>query len=274
MLHSATRKRRLINALLLLLSCLLAIFSIRVAEVSLANPNELSGWILFTAVTVLLFYAARKRLSTLPLGRVAHWLQVHIYTGLFCLFVFFIHTGWQWPNGWFEIGLTVSLIGTIITGVVGLYWSRTLPTALTRLGDEVLYERISGFCAGLRNEAEEIVLAAVEKTGSHALSDFYTRFAHGALSRPNFHWRRLYSNYSPLHRHERKLMAAKRLMSSNEATAAERLQELLQQKDLLDAHFTLQGALKHWLFVHLAFSLPLIPLVLLHIILVYSFGLA
>ena len=157
MLHSATRKRRLINSLLLLLACLVAVFSVQVAEVSLANPNELSGWALFTAVFVLLFYAVRKRLSTLPLGRVAHWLQVHIYTGLFCLFIFFIHIGWQWPNGWFELALSVSLIGTILTGLLGLYWSRTLPAALTRLGDEVLYERINGFCVRLRNEAEKIV---------------------------------------------------------------------------------------------------------------------
>lgn len=274
MLHSATQKRRIINTSLLLIACLLAVFSYRVAEVALSNPNELSGWTLFTAVALLLLYAVRKRLSTLPIGRVAHWLQAHIYAGFFCLFVFLLHIGWQWPDGWFETALSVTLIGTIVTGLLGLYWSRTLPASLTRLGEDILYERIAGFCVELRNNAEEIVLAAVRDTGSHALADFYTNIAHDALASPHFQWRRLYSNYSPLQKINRELIAAKRLMSNAEASAADQLQELLQQKDLLDAHYTLQGALKHWLFVHLAFSLALIPLVLLHIVLVYSFGLA
>jgi len=273
MLHTPTRKRRLVNTLVLLIACVLVLLCLKVVEVSLGDISEWSGWILLCSIVVLIFYAVRKRLSTLPIGRVAIWLQVHIYLGLFSLFVFALHIELRWPTGWFETALAISMLGTVITGLIGLYWSRTLPTIITRLGDEVLYERIKGFSVSLRDTAEEQVLEAVKNTGSHALSDFYKSIGQQVFAKPNFQWRRLYRAYSPMNKIERKLSAARALMNPQEAESADQFLLILQKKELLDAHYTYQGVLKHWLFIHLAFSLAMIPLIAIHVILVYSFGL-
>lgn len=274
MLHTPTKRRRVINTAVLIIGCLLAVLMFRVAEVSLANPAEWSGWTVLVSVIVLLIYAVRKRLSTLPLGRVAHWLQVHIYLGIFCLFVFLMHIGWRIPNGWFEGALAFTFVGTILTGLVGLYWSRTLPSELTRLGDEVIYERINGFVGKIRMQAEAEILNAVEASGSRALADFYQSTGHDYFSRPRFQWARLNLNYFPNRKIHQALEISRRFMTADETPFADRIEELIEQKNRLDAHFTWQGTLKHWLFVHLAFSLSMIPLVILHVILAYSFALA
>lgn len=271
MLHSPTKRRRIVNSLILVVSLLIATLVLQVSKISLANAAELSGWLVLVSCAILLIYAVRKRMSTMPLGRVAHWLQLHIYLGIFCLIIFLQHIDWQLPNGWFEIALAVSFVGTILTGLLGLYWSRTLPSQLTRLGDEVMYERINAFATKLRDEAEQEVLQAVEASGSSALADFHKRTGHGFFAKPRFQWQRLVRNYMPEQRILGALRLARRFMKADEMPHAERMEELIAQKNRLDAHFTWQGTLKHWLFIHLAFSLALVPLVVLHVITAYNF---
>lgn len=273
MLNAPSKRRRITNTLLLVVAIVVSLLIFRVIDESLANPAEWSGWTLVVSCLVLLGYAGRKRLSTLPLGRVAHWLQLHIYLGTYCLFVFAMHLDWRLPNGWFEVGLAISFIGTVLTGLLGLYWSRTLPTELTRLGDEVIYERIHGFSDNIRQSAEREMLKAAEADGSHAISDFYQSYGHAYFSKPHFHWIKLFRNYYPHLKVGQALETARKFMDSEELKFADELAILIKQKGLLDAHYTWQGALKHWLFIHLAFSLSLVPLVLLHIILAYSFAL-
>ena len=264
-------RRRRINFSLLLLSCLAVAALFRLVEISLANPSEWSGWILLTGCFVLFVYAGRKRLSMLPLGRVAIWLQAHLYIGVFCLFVFGMHIEWMIPSGWFETGLAVSFIGTVVTGVIGIFWSRKLPGRITRLGEEIMYDRIPAFAVALNNEAEQLVLDSVEKTGSLAVADFYQKSGHDFFGRPKFQWPRLYRAHEPSHKIERELDSLRRYMRDDESVFADQMYQLVRKKDLLDAHYTLQGALKHWLTAHVVFSAAIIPMVLLHIVLIYGF---
>lgn len=272
MLNAPSQRRRVINTLVLLVACVVAYFGLNIISIALANPSEWSGWVLLASCVLLLIYAARKRLSTLPLGRVAHWLQVHLYLGVFCLFVFFLHTDWGLPNGWFEVGLAICFIGTIVTGLLGIYWSRTLPTEITRLDDEVIYERIPGFVNRLRDQAEAEILAAVESSGSQALSSFYQREGAEFFASPRFLWRTLIRNRLPSRKTRQSLRLSFRYMASEELEHAQKLEELIEQKNRLDAHYTWQGVLKHWLFVHLAFAFSLVPLVFLHVVLAYAFS--
>lgn len=273
MLYTPSKRRRIVNIALLLGISAFSVYFFRIVEVSLLNTNEWSGWTLLAGIVLLIFYAARKRMSTLPLGRVAIWLQLHIYLGLFCLFVFAQHIHWSFPEGLLEIALSISFIGTIITGLLGLYWSRSLPTRLTRIGDEVLYERIPELTVSLRELAQQKIIGEVESSGSHALADFYQSSGHKIFARPSFQIEKLYGAHSAMSRVERELDSAKLFMTEDEREIADQLASLIRQKDGLDTHYTLQGALKHWLFVHFAFSLSMLPLIGLHIFLVYSFAL-
>lgn len=264
-------RRRRRNIILLVLMCCFTVMLYRITDIALLNVSEWTGWLLFAVLCSLLLYGIRKRLSMLPIGRVAHWLQLHIYSSVFALFVLLLHLDFSFPTGWFSGALASSFIGTILTGLIGLVWSRTIPCALTRLGDEVLYERIPPFCTSIRNSAEQKGIEAISATGSRALADFYEKYGHSFFAKPRFQWRRLFLDYQPSRRVERHLSTLSRYMNEDESRYVDEMRELAMQKDLLDAHYTYQGALKHWLFVHLAFSLSVIPLVLLHIVLIYSF---
>ena len=271
MITNGFLRRRMTGAGLLLLACLLMLVVVSLVEIALYRSSELTGWTLTATVTLLLSYGLRKRLSMLPIGRVAIWLQLHIYTGLFAVFLFFLHIGWGLPAGWFEIALAFAFLGTIVSGLVGIVWSRTFPRIITRLGDEVLYDRIRGFYTDLQNQAEQCALEALRETGSGALSEFYQQTGYTLFTGPRFQWQRLYRDYQPTNKIERELNTLRRYMRDDELPFLDETLRLVQKKNLLDAHFTLQGALRYWLWVHVVFSVAVIPLILLHIVLVYGF---
>ena len=265
-------RRRAINTGVLLLSCCLMFLMLRVSQISFVGGSEWTGWTLFTGLVVLLSYAVRRRLSTLNLGRMAVWLQIHLYLGFFTAFLFLLHIGWRVPNGWFDLALTISLLGVVLTGVLGIFWSRRLPTLLTALGEDVLYERIGGFTRRLQDRAETLVLETVKASGSREFADFYQNIGHDYFCKPRFQWSRLYRKYQPQRKIERELDALSRYNDADGLRVVDELRDLVRNKSLLDAHYTLQGALRYWLFVHLAFALSLVPLVLTHIVLVYNFS--
>ena len=57
------------------------------------------GVLLLFLVLALALFNARKKLPFLPLMKAATWLQIHIYAGWFCLFVFLLHIRFRIPSG-------------------------------------------------------------------------------------------------------------------------------------------------------------------------------
>lgn len=274
MRHSDYRRRRITNIFWLVLASALVLVVAEVTDTALIDHSEWSGWLLFGVFFLLMVYAVRRRLTTLPLGRMSLWLQAHLYLGAFAALVFLLHCDWQLPGGLVGWSLAVSFLGTVITGAVGIVWSRTLPRRITFLGDEVLYDRIRSFSGGLRDEAERLSLQALDSTGSSALADFFQTSAHQLFTRPRFQWRRLYRYTRPTRKIEHELNVLKRYAGDQESGFIEEMLQLVRRKDVLDGHWTFQGTLRYWLFIHLSFSLAVIPLILLHIILVYGFSAA
>ena len=271
-MRSGLIKRRIINSSALVLSCIAAMLLYRISQISFADTSEWTGWVLVASIVFLMLYAVRRRLSMLTLGSMSSWLQAHLYVAFFAIFVFLMHLDWSIPNGWFGVGLAVCLLGVLVTGFVGIFWSRRLPSLLTALGDEVLYDRIPGFSAALRDEAEAKILAAVKNSDSIEMADFYQGIGHQYFSRPKFQWSRLYRKYQPQRKIKRELETLRRYAGADGSVLIDEIIELIDKKSLLDAHYTFQGALRYWLFVHLAFALSIIPLVLVHIVLVYNFS--
>ncbi len=80
----------------------------------------LTGWVLFTAMLVLTFFNARKKLPFLSLGKAETWLQIHIYLGFFTVVLFLIHLNFRAPHGWFEITLAWLFALVSASGVVAI----------------------------------------------------------------------------------------------------------------------------------------------------------
>ena len=230
----------------------------------------LTGWILFAAMLVLTFFNARKKLPFLPLGRAETWLQIHVYLGFFTVVLFLIHLNFRAPHGWFEITLAWLFVLVSASGVVGLFFSRTLPRRLATRGGEVIFEKIPALRHALKMEAENLALGADAKTPF--IADYYAKRLAPFFDGPKNFWLHLVESRRPLNALATELDDLRRFANDAEREKIGRLAALVRQKDGLDYHRALQLALRLWLFVHIPLTYGLLIFTALHIALVFGFS--
>jgi len=230
-----------------------------------------TGYVLLAAILFLGLYNLRKKLPVLPWTTSAGWLQTHLYVGLGTAVLFGLHVDWGWPNGVFETILAGLFVATFASGLLGLYWTRTLPPKLARVSEEVIYERIPLLRSQLRNRAEQVVLETVRTAGATTLGKFYSERLH-----PFFEQSRGVRYFlKPNNRLRRQLFAelteVNRYLSEPERKTCEQLFALIRRRDDLDYHAALQGRLKAWLFMHIGLTYPLIAIACVHGLLAHLF---
>src|SRR5262249_55234736 len=155
----------------------------------------------------------------------------------------------KWPVGWFNWVFTALYSLVMISGIVGWIWSRTIPKRLTAHGGEVIWETIPARQAGIRREAEAVVLQ------SPLLGEFY-----GEQLRDT--WRDAAA----------KLTDLKKFLKEEERPLADKLAALAKESDDLNFHYRQQLYLKAWLFVHIPLTYGLIIFMVAHIVIVYAFS--
>jgi hypothetical protein len=230
----------------------------------------LTGWVLFVALLLLTFFNARKKLPFLPLGKAETWLQIHIYLGFFTVVLFLIHLNFRAPHGRFEITLAWLFALVSVSGVVGLFFSRTLPRRLATRGGEVIFETIPALRHALKTEAENLALGADAK--SPVIAEFYAkRIALFFSGQKNF-WLHVFESRRPVGTLLAELNDLLRFTNETERATLDKLAALVRQKDGLDYHRALQLALKLWLFVHIPLTYGLLIFTALHILLVFGFS--
>lgn len=210
-------------------------------------------------------------LLVLPI-KSSRWLQLHIYGGLFAVFVFALHVGVRWPSGALETALYALFVLVAGSGVVGLYMTRRFPALISNRGEELLFERIPAFVTRRRHEAEELVLATARETNGTALPDFYASRLHDYFSGPRNLWAHLRESRRPLQTLQAELKSLESYCSPEERQALVTLAGYVQSKDELDYDYAHQAALKYWLFLHLPLSYALLLLSGLHVLVVHAFG--
>ena len=241
-------------------------------NVALYQEQFLSGWLLIGVVLLLVLYNARKKLSMLPIGTAANWLQLHIYLGLLSILLFFLHVSWRIPDGWLEGLLAVFFIGVSLSGVIGLYLNRRLSKLLTRRGEEIIFERIPGFIAELRTEAEELALQCAAGTNSSTISDFYAADLAPFFSGPKNLIRHFRGSRQTLFDLIKQTSNMDRYLNDKEREFAGKLRQLIEKKDELDYQYALQAILKGWLFIHIPLTYGMIILAAIHLVLAYAFS--
>src|SRR5688572_14315422 len=103
----------------------------------LPRAAYLTGWTLLAFMLVLTLYNGRKKIPFLPLLKSKTWLQFHIYAGYFTFLLFLGHVRMRFPTGWFEITLASLYVLVMLSGILGLFISRSFPKRLTTRGGEV-----------------------------------------------------------------------------------------------------------------------------------------
>lgn len=245
---------------------------VRARERNLRPVAHETGYIMIGVVFFLALYNIRKKVPFLPLGTSLAWLQWHVYVGLGSIGVFALHTGWHWPTGILETSLFALYASTALSGLLGLYWTRTIPGQLARVGDEVTFERIPALRRRMQWQANETVIESVAVSGATTLADFYSAQMYGFFRLP----RGVKYFLRPTTTRRKSLLAnmqhLQRYLSEPERTACEKLFALVRRKDELDFHGARQGLLKYWLFVHIGLTYALVIAASLHGLMATAFG--
>ncbi|MDA1053265.1 MAG: hypothetical protein O3C40_22670 [Planctomycetota bacterium] len=264
--------RRIRNLGIVAVAAILLIWFSGVMTTALRDTARASGWGLFAMICFLAAYSLRKKLPFLPLGASSRWLQLHIYVGLLTAVVFGIHIGWRVPNGLVEL-LLATLYGFVfVSGVVGLFLSRSLARRLTTRGEEVLFERIPIYRKRLEAKVESIVFEGLEASQSTAVAQFYAdRLRHFFSQNRNF-WQHLVHSNRSRFALLKEMQAYGLYLNDPEREMMTRLVTCVEAKDDLDYQFSLQATLKYWLFLHVPLTYALLVIALLHLLLVTAFA--
>jgi len=264
------RRQFFLGVFTLLVATVAALWAHRRFQHALPDYAYLTGWILFAAMMVLTFFNARKKLPFLPLGRAETWLQIHVYLGFFTVVLFLIHLNFRAPHGWFEMALALLFALVSASGVVGLFFSRTLPRRLATRGGEVIFEKIPALRHTLRAQAESLALGAEAK--SPVIAEFYAKELEPFFAGPKNLWLHVVESRRPLNALIAELDDLRRFANDAERGKIETLAALVRQKDGLDYHRALQLTLKLWLFVHIPLTYALLIFTALHLVLVFGFS--
>lgn len=216
-------------------------------------------------------YGARRRamalVSKLRLGNARTWLYLHLYGGGLFLLLVLMHSGFRLPSGPVTWWLWALSLWTVASGLVGLALQQWIPRTLgSALALEVLYERIPELVAEIRSKAE-----ALAATCAEPVQALYARRVAPALVAPE---RRLIYFLDITGGKQSQLKEFDYLRRFLPAEDKEKLGELAQlykAKLDVDAHYTLQMALRGWLWIHVPTSIALYALLLLHLFAVYQY---
>jgi hypothetical protein len=263
-------QRQLILGLFLLLAAGAAALWLHEKFRALPNYAFLTGWVLLAAMLVLTFFNLRKKLPFLAAGRAETWLQIHVYLGFFTVLLFLIHLNFRLPHGWFEIILAWLFALVSASGVAGLWISRLFPRRLATRGGEVIFEKIPALRNSLKTQAEEIALGT--KATSPVIAEFYVKRLAPFFMGPDNFWLHLAESRRPAGALLGELDDLRRFADDAGREKIGQLARLVQQKDGLDYHRSLQMTLKLWLFVHIPLTYGLLVFTALHIALVFGFS--
>lgn len=265
-------RRRLRNGALLAITTVVLSAWIEWNRRELGSPSFVSGYLLLTCLIFLTSLHWRKRLPGLPLGSLSTWMQAHIYVGLLTVPLFLQHITWRLPNGRLEMALAALYFGVTLSGLWGLYLSRTYPRRLTKASEQYLFETIPALRSRLSHQARTLVQRAVQQSGSTTLADHYTGALGAFFEVPASPWTIWFSGTQRRREILQHLTQLQRYLSDTEKSLGEHLFRLTRKKDELEYQYTLQLILRGWIFLHLALTYSLLALVTVHTAMVHAFA--
>ena len=246
----------------------LALFAVNLAffDVHPGTPLGMSYGIAAAALLVgAALYGARRRSMRLAsrrgLGRSRGWLFFHLYGGAVFLLLVLMHSGFRLPVGALNWAVWILAVWTAASGAAGLAFQRWIPRVLASgLSVEVNYDRIDELTGEIRRRAETLAAACDDSVRA-----LYRKTVAPALRAPE---RRLIFFLDPTGGIASRLKPFRYLEGRLPGTEREKLEELerlYRAKLEIDAHYTLQQALRGWLFFHAPTSLLLLALVAVHV---------
>ena len=208
-------------------------------------------------------YSLRRRMMRFRnLPRSWHYLQFHVYGGSLFLILMLMHSNFQLPNGvitWWLWGLSVWIV---ISGLIGIVLQKWIPTILnTGLSIEVHYDRIPSLIQVSGERAQSII----EKS-SEIVREFYDKHLTHAFLAPKPRLMYYLDAASSIQKDILKFDHIRPYLSDNEQDQFDELKNIYKTKLEMDAHYTLQRALRWWIYAHAPLSIILLVLLAVHIL--------
>lgn len=263
--------RRLRNLLLTAAVILLLWRYLAHQENELQRASFTSGYLLLVGLLFLAGFHLRKQLSFLPLGSASTWMQLHLYVGYVVIGLFVMHVPARAPNGLFETTLYSLFVLVCLSGIYGLTITRQLPRRISKLKEEVLFERIPVLRDEVERRAHAVMTQLLERSAAEALADYYVASLIPYFAQPRgavYALRPTGRRRNQLHAD---LDALARYESDAEGKAERQLRQLIDKRDDLDYHEAQQRKLKVWLFAHIGLTYGLLSAALFHTALVHAF---
>jgi len=238
----------------------------------LRRPELISGYLLLGTMLLPALSSLRKKLSVLPLGTMAFWTRLHVALGFTLVPLYWVHVGVFWPDGTYEQFLAGLFYFVTFSGVVGWLVQARFPHRLTQTGREIQFERIPNALVNCRQEVEKTLLEYQQKTGNDTLARHYIDSLSWYFFKPRFLVNHLFDGESHDYWLRGKFRAIERYLNSSEQPYLENLKSLAADKGILDYHYTLQGTIKLWLFIHIPATAALLVLAFWHLALVHIYS--
>jgi hypothetical protein len=241
-----------------------------------ASPAPLTGgsvigvWYGLIGSALMVYAGLLSALRHVPswwwLGPRKVWLRGHIWLGLLSGVFILCHSGFRWGSGVAFI-LSIVLILTLVTGIVGLFLQNVLPRLImVRVPNEAPYEQIPHLVAVMRRQADDLVEKAkndkaLDSAVKIKLSEFYVEQVRPFLTHP---YRRSLNLASPLQ--EETLFARVQALPGFGAVKDQlvELRGYCHERRLLADQQRLHHWLHAWLLVHVPLSVLLLVLGLAH----------
>jgi hypothetical protein len=207
------------------------------------------------------FYGVKRRtMKVRALGRAWYYLQFHVYGGTLFLLLMLMHVGFKVPQGvltWWLWALSLWVVGSGLFGIVLQKWIPTLLSGGVRT--EVNYDRIPELVTDVRERAAKVAASA-----DFAVESFYQKELAVDFEAPQF--RPIYFlGITSVGNKGTVFNSLRSMQPAEERVKLTELEELHSAKMDIDAHYTLQSALRGWLYLHVPVSVIALGLLGFHI---------
>jgi hypothetical protein len=237
------------------------------ANAWLSEVSPLTWWgtsygIAAGALLILaLGYAARRRMPRRGPWTAHAWLHLHVFAGVFFLVLVLMHTGFRWPAGMLGWALWILSVWTVATGLMGIVIQSWIPRVLSSgLATEVHFDRIPALVASSAERAEALVALCGE-----SVRRYYVGTLAPAMKQPQPRLIYLVDITGGIQARVSDFEYLTRLADAAEAQRVDELKELFKTKLEMDAHYTLQRALRWWVYAHVPTVGLLLVLAGLHV---------
>ncbi len=209
----------------------------------------------------LFTYAIRRRTMRLRPGRTWYYLQFHVYGGTLFMLLVFMHVGFGVPHGVHTWWLWVLSMWVVASGLLGVVLQKWIPTLLNSgLSVEVHYDRIPELVERIQQQAETLVDSC-----EAPIRAFYRKNVAAALVTPETRLIYYLDITGGLRARTKQFDHLHALLPAEEQQKLDALQAIYRTKLEIDAHYTLQKALRWWLYLHVPVSILLIALLIVHL---------